>query len=410
MLILRTCLESLQKPKIVGRIRSKYTCTYRSFSLVFRFSLRNSRQALKILALPVIFLFFVDCNQHSQDSLKSKTNSTSTSLPLSLTQQQKLVSIQAEAMGTKIVLTAYTNEKIGESEMERHLQKALKRMRNLEDKMSTWKNNSEISLVNQNAGLRSIKISEETFQVLEKSIWIGKLSEGTFDITFEALHPLWKFDHDLDGSIPTEEQVNLAKKNVDFRELEISKTNRTAFLKRKGMKINLGGIAKGYILDEAATVLNQAGIQHFLVQAGGDLFISGNKPDGSLFKVGIRDPRGKSKEDYFAKIEVKNHAFSTAGDYERSFIKDGKRYHHIIDPRTGYPSVLSRSVTVWARNAFLADALDDAVFLLGPEKGLKLLETLDDCGAVIVDSNNKVWISENLKDKVEVLNQPTNGI
>ena len=136
------------------------------------------------------------------------------------------------------------------------------------------------------------------------------------------------------------------------------------------MRMSLGGIAKGYAVDAAARVLEARGSRAFFVQAGGDLYVQGRKPDGSPFRVGVRDPRGKDASDYFAMLEVEDHAFSTAGDYERGFVKDGKRYHHIIDPRTGYPATASRSVTIWAKDAFTADAIDDAVFILGPEKGL----------------------------------------
>jgi thiamine biosynthesis lipoprotein len=140
------------------------------------------------------------------------------------------------------------------------------------------------------------------------------------------------------------------------------------------------------------------------------LYVSGKKPDGSSWRVGIRDPRGKHAGDYFAMIEVDDHAFSTAGDYERGFVLEGKRYHHIIDPRTGYPATASRSVTVWAGDALTADAIDDAVFILGVEEGMKLVESLEDCGAVVVDAKNKVWISKRLEGKVQVLRKPTDGI
>ncbi len=126
--------------------------------------------------------------------------------------------------------------------------------------------------------------------------------------------------------------------------------------------------------------------------------------------MGVRDPRGRDASDYFAMLEVEDHAFSTAGDYERGFVKDGRRYHHIIDPRTGFPATASRSVTIWASDAFTADAIDDAVFILGPKKGLKLVDSLDDAGAVIVDDHHTVWVSEQIKDKLHVLRPPTDGI
>ena len=174
-------------------------------------------------------------------------------------------------------------------------------------------------------------------------------------------------------------------------------------------QIGLGGIAKGYAVDKAAAVLERAGLSSFFVQAGGDLFARGRKPDGSEWQAGVRDPRGKEGQ-LFARLPLSGHAFSTAGDYERSYVVDGKRYHHIIDPRTGQPATACRSVTIWAPTALLADAIDDAAFILGPEKGLKLVESLDDVGAVIVDAKNRLWVSKRLQGKLELVAAPSEGL
>jgi thiamine biosynthesis lipoprotein len=239
---------------------------------------------------------------------------------------------------------------------------------------------------------------------------MSERSEGVFDITFEAMHGLWKFDQDLEERVPPRAEVEAARKLIDFRKIKVDHGARTVMLERPGMRMSLGGIAKGYAVDAAARVLQAEGLSAFLVQAGGDLFVRGRKPDGSRFRVGVRDPRGKDSNDFFALLEVEDHAFSTAGDYERGFIKGGRRYHHIIDPRTGFPATASRSVTIWAGDAFTADAIDDAVFILGPKKGLDLVESLGDAGAVIVDEHNKVWVSKRLEDKLQVLRPPTDGI
>jgi thiamine biosynthesis lipoprotein len=145
------------------------------------------------------------------------------------------------------------------------------------------------------------------------------------------------------------------------------------------------------------------------VQAGGDLYTRGTKPGGLPWQAGIRDPRGP-EGDYFALMPVSDHAFSTAGDYERAYVVDGKRYHHIIDPRTGYPAMATRSVTIWAPTALQADAIDDAVFILGPEKGLALVESIDGVGAVIVDATNRVWISKRLEGKITAVHPPRDGV
>ena len=320
------------------------------------------------------------------------------------------IAVEGKAMGTHITLAAYTTDVLDEPALRDKLGKALAEIRRLEGLMTTWREDSELSRVNAAAGQGAVAVSAETLRVIEKSVWMSARSEGVFDITFEAMHGLWKFDQDLEEKIPDRRAVDAARKLIDWKKIRIDPEARTVKLERPRMRMSLGGIAKGYAVDAAARVLREEGLAAFFVQAGGDLFVQGRKPDGSAFRVGVRDPRGRDQTDWFAMLEVVDHAFSTAGDYERGFIKGGKRYHHIIDPRTGFPATACRSVTVWARDAFTADALDDAVFILGPEKGLALVESLDDAGAVIVDARNKVWVSERLKDKLQVLRPPTDGI
>ncbi|WP_437674660.1 FAD:protein FMN transferase [Sorangium sp. So ce131] len=320
------------------------------------------------------------------------------------------VAVDARAMGTSLVLAAYTSAAMDEAAVRSRLEKAIGEIRRLEALMTTWRPDSELSRVNTSAGKGAVPVSPESLAVIEKSLWISERSGGVFDITFEAMHGLWKFDEDIDDNVPRRDDVERARALIDYRQIKIDRAQRTVMLGKPGMRMSLGGIAKGYAVDAAAGVLRAEGLSSFLVQAGGDLYIAGKKPDGSPWRAGIRDPRGKDTNDYFAMIEVEDHAFSTAGDYERSFIKEGRRYHHIIDPRTGFPASESRSVTIWAKDALTADAVDDAVFILGPEKGLELVESIDDCGAVIVDRNNKVWVSKRLGGKVEVLRQPTDGL
>src|SRR3954470_24526996 len=165
------------------------------------------------------------------------------------------------------------------------------------------------------------------------------------------------------------------------------------------MRIGLGGIAKGYAVDRCAEVLRRHGFENFMVQAGGGLFVAGSK-DGAPRVGGGRDPRGGPRA-IIAKMAIRDHAFSTAGDYERAFVIDGRRYHHIIDPKTGYPATASRGVTIFAPTAFLADALDDAVFILGPERGMALVDSYPDCAAMIVGADNKVWVSKSLDGRLQ---------
>jgi thiamine biosynthesis lipoprotein len=316
---------------------------------------------------------------------------------------------EGKAMGTHLAYAAFTTPSVDAVAIRALFESATVEIVRLEKLMTTWDPDSEVSRVNANAGRSPVAVSAETFDVIRESLHASEMSSGTFDITFETLHGLWKFDEDLDPHPPTAAQVSERLRYLGFRHVKLDAAGRTVFLDEPHVRIGLGGIAKGFAVDRASRVLEQGGLSSFYVQAGGDLFARGTKPDGSAWNAGIRDPRGP-EGDYFAMMPVSDRAFSTAGDYERTYVVDGKRYHHIIDPRTGYPATASHSVTIWAPTALLADEVDDAVFILGPEKGLALVESLDGVGAVIVDANNRVWISKRLAGKVETVHPPTPGL
>jgi len=317
------------------------------------------------------------------------------------------VTSEATAMGTHLAFTAFTTERIDETKTRRAFDDAVLEIRRLETLMTTWRPDSEISRVNAAAGKNPVVVSKETYDVVAESLHAAVMSKGTFDITFESLHGLWKFDEDLDPHPPTEADVKAKLPLVNYRTVKLDPQKTSIFLEKEGVKIGLGGIAKGYAVDKAAAILDKAGLTSFYVQAGGDLFTRGKKPDGTEWQTGVRDPRSPA---YFAILPVSDHAFSTAGDYERSYIVNGRRYHHIIDPRTGYPATACRSVTIWASTAFLADEIDDAVFILGPKEGLELVESLDGVGAIIVDAKNNLFVSKRLEGKVRLTAVPTDGI
>ncbi|MEO8900238.1 MAG: FAD:protein FMN transferase [Polyangiaceae bacterium] len=319
------------------------------------------------------------------------------------------VDFQDVAMGTNVHFIAYTNANVDAAHVKTAMASALSEMRRLEDVMSEWKSDSEVGKINANPE-HWVSVGPQTFSVISRALDESKASGGAFDITFQAMSGLWKFGSAADAvpKLPSPAEIAERRKLVDYRTVELD-SKASAVRIPKGHKIGLGGIAKGYIVDQAVAVMKQAGIECFLVQAGGDLYGAGKKPDGSAWVSGIQDPR-QVEGVSFATIELTDHAFSTAGDYARSYVIGKRRYHHIIDPHTGYPATASRSVTVWADDASTADAIDDAVFILGPEKGLKLVAATPGVGVVIVDKNNKVWISPRLADKVHVTREPTDGI
>jgi thiamine biosynthesis lipoprotein len=319
--------------------------------------------------------------------------------------EPRLVVRETSAMGTEVRISVYTSD--DEEKVAHAIDAAFAEFARLEALMTTWREDSEVSRINAVAGERAVQVSPETLEVIEAAQLSSKRSGGAFDITFDALKGLWKFDQDLERKIPDEAAVRQRLGLIDYRKVIIDHKKRTVKLAAAGMRINLGGIAKGYAVDRAVKILRKAGYQNALVQAGGDLMCAGSK-GGKPWKAGIRDPRG-ARDQFFAALALTNHAFSTAGDYERYFLMGGQRYHHILDPKTGHPATKSRSVTLYAPTALLADALDDAVFIMGWEKGIELVEKIPDVGAVVVDSENKVHVSKRMRDKVEILRNPTDG-
>jgi thiamine biosynthesis lipoprotein len=312
-------------------------------------------------------------------------------------------------MGTHLAFAAFTTPSLDAGRVHALFDAATAEIVRIEKLMTTWDPASEVSRVNAAAGKEPVRVGDETFEVIRESLHASDISGGCFDITFETLHGLWKFDQDLDPHPPSAADVRARVKYLGSRHVKLDGDAHTVFLDESHVRIGLGGIAKGYAVDRAARVLREGGLSSFYVQAGGDLYTQGTKGDGSPWMAGIRDPRGPDG-DYFAVMPVSDHAFSTAGDYERTYVVGGKRYHHIIDPHTGYPATASRSVTIWAPTALLADEVDDAVFILGPEKGLALVESLDGVGAVIVDAKNRVWTSKRLDGHVQPVHPPTDGI
>lgn len=316
------------------------------------------------------------------------------------------------AMGTFVQIRAYvegTPSAEDDADLGQKIEAAFAEIRRLEGLMTTWKESSEISQINAAAGHKPVKVSPEVLSVVLSSLDYSRRSQGAFDISYYALRGLWHFDDDLKAELPEPRELARRRALIDWRQIRVDKKASTVMLGKPGMAINLGGIGKGYAVDAAVKILKAAGISSGMVQAGGDLMLFGSK-SGQPFMAGVRDPRSAAPDDYFAVCPVVDHAFSTAGDYERSFVKDGKRYHHILDPRTGYPSSGARSVTVYAKDATTADGLDDAILILGPERGLQLIESIPDAGAIIVDANNKVIISKRLQKLVRIVHPPTPGI
>ena len=308
------------------------------------------------------------------------------------------------AMGSTLTLVAWT---VDERRARASFAQVYEEFDRLEMLMSVWKPGSDVLQLNAAAGERPVRVSSETLEALKIAREVSEWTEGTFDITFGALTDVWKFDHDQDDSVPTPAQILERLPLIGYRSLRIDEQAGTAFLLRKGMRAHLGGIAKGYAVDRAVKVLRDHGIRDFMVKAGGDLYVGGQRGDRS-WKLGIADPRAADGPP-FATVELRDRTLSTSGDYERFFMKDGIRYHHILDLRTGQPARATRSVTLVTRRAVLADALAKGVFILGPAQGMALIERLPDVEGVIVSAKNEVLVSSGLRNQVTIVHPPTDS-
>jgi FAD:protein FMN transferase len=282
-------------------------------------------------------------------------------------------------------------------------------MKRLDGVMTTWTETSEVSRINLAAGLKPVPVSDETYAVIARAQDVAKRSGGVFDITVGAFKGLWKFDQDMDGTLPDPAEVKKRLASIGYKHLILNPKAKTVFLDQKGMSITLGGIAKGYAVDKCVAILKKQGFANFMIQAGGDMYVAGSKT-GTPWVVAIRDPRGPA-DSHFANAPVSDHSFSTSGDYERGFVKDGVRYHHILDPRNGQPAHASRSVTVRAVDAFTADAWSKVLFILGYDESLKLIkrEKLTDFEVVWIDAKNEVHMTDAIKSVLRIEKQPTPG-
>jgi thiamine biosynthesis lipoprotein len=306
-------------------------------------------------------------------------------------------------MGTQLRVAVWATDEPRAGDAIEHVFREFDR---LEALLSNWKNDSDVTRLNHNAGITPVAVSPDTISVLRIAREVSELTRGKFDVTFGALSDIWRFDHDRDAVVPERDLIEARLKRIDYRAVEVDSVASTAFITRPGMRVHLGGIGKGYAVDRGAALLRDRGFGDFLIHAGGDLLVAGTD-GGRPWTLGIADPRGD--HDPFATVQMSDGTFSTSGDYERAFMKDGKRYHHIIDPDIGEPATQCRSVTLVTNKAVLADAIAKGVFILGPDQGLALIEQLPDVEGVIVTAANDVLISSGLKGRVEILKPPTNA-
>lgn len=258
----------------------------------------------------------------------------------------------------------------------------------VEDNMSEWKPSSEISQINQKAGKKAVSISSMTFEVLQMAYALAERSQGAFDPTWAAFRGIWSFKSER-PTLPSTASIQRAIELVNYRDLELRQSTRSAFLNKSGMEIGLGGIAKGYGIDQAAGVLKRHGYNRFVIDGGGDILVGDPVDKRKPVKIGITHPR--LSKTIFATVTAQNEAVVTSGDYEHYFELDGQRYHHIIDVRTGYPAPKAVSVTVVSPTAMIADGLATALFVSGPSKISELLAHYPETKALMLAADGAVY-------------------
>ena len=289
-------------------------------------------------------------------------------------------------MGT-LVQIKVIHEGILEKELNSAIDKAFEVMEEIDRLMSNYKEDSEVSRVNKLKENERMRLDPQTFDVIQRSKEFGKLTSGAFDITVEPLLELWGVYSGGVPRVPDDDEIKKALGLIGYDKIVLDKEKETIGFTKEGVRIDLGGIAKGYAVDKAMESLGNSGIRNALVEAGGDIFVRGSGTNFSGWRIGVQHPRKEG--EYLTILELEDKAVSTSGDYERYFIINNKRYSHIIDPRTGLPkSNVPASVTVIAQDSTTADTLATAVFVLGAENGIRLIESMTGVEGMIVSEKN----------------------
>lgn len=277
-----------------------------------------------------------------------------------------------------------------------YIDMAVGEVKRIENEISDWIPTTPISEVSRNAGIKPVKVPVEVFELVERAIKVSEITSGAFDISYASMDKIWKFDGSM-KEMPTQEAIKKSVEKIGYKNIILDKKEHTIFLKMEGMKLGLGGIGQGYIADKIYALLLSKGCNSGLVNVSGDIFSWGRQPNGKPWTVGIVNPMNKNK--VFATFPLENSAVETSGSYEKYVVFDGKRYSHIIDPRTGYPAMGVVSVSVFAKKTEIADALATGIFVLGVDVGLDLVNQLKGIECIIVDDKGKIFASKGIDIK-----------
>ncbi|HLS82391.1 MAG TPA: FAD:protein FMN transferase [Steroidobacter sp.] len=296
--------------------------------------------------------------------------------------------VEDGVMGTRIVVELWADSpEAGQAAIDA----ALQEMRRIDAAMSTYKADSELSLLNQLAATQPVRVSQELFDLLAESLHYSRITNGAFDVTYASVGYLYDYRR---GVRPDDETLRAALPGIDYRHVLLNPADRTVRYARPGVRVDLGGIGKGHAVDRAIAALQARGVERALVTAGGDSRIIGDR-FGKPWVVGIRHP--DRKEEVIARIPLEDAALSTSGDYERYFDEGGVRHHHILDPHTGRAASKVRSATIIGPTATQTDGLSKTAFVLGPEPALEIYNRLDDVDAILVTPQGRVLYTKGLE-------------
>jgi FAD:protein FMN transferase len=268
-------------------------------------------------------------------------------------------------------------------------------IRRIEKLLTTFSEDSETSLVNRNAGIAPVEVSRETFDLIDRSVRVSRLTQGAFDITYGSIDKrLWNFDVTM-TTLPDKDIARRMVRLINYQNILLDRDRCTVFLKEKGMRIGFGGIGKGYAAERAKRIMMAMGVDSGIVNASGDLAIWGYQPDGSPWTIGIVDPNARGQ--IFSYLNVTGLAVATSGHYEKFVVINGKKYSHTINPRTGLPVTGIKSATILCPNAEFADAITTPVMIMGIRAGLDMINQLKHVEAIMIDDDDQIYHSANLR-------------
>ncbi|NJO12416.1 MAG: FAD:protein FMN transferase [Gammaproteobacteria bacterium] len=298
------------------------------------------------------------------------------------------VSQERAIMGTRIAVELWSQDAAAAAA---DIEAVMREMHRVDKLMSTYKPTSQVSLVNAEAARRSVAVDADLFGLLQTALEYSRLTEGAFDITYASVGYLYDYRNAVK---PSDEEIARALPAVDYRHVMLDPAARTVRFAQPGVRIDLGGIAKGWAVDQGIQILRARGVERAMVSAGGDTRILGDRL-GKPWMVGIRDPRQEGK--VILRVPLDDAALSTSGDYERFFESEGVRYHHILEPSSGKPARAVRSVTVIGPTATRTDGLSKTIFVLGIDRGMRILDRLGDVDAIAIDHDGQVFYSRGLQ-------------